>query len=110
MWESALGVNAVLLARAGDYRKSEEYIARAIEADRGLGHFHHTEYNIASAYALMGRPRQAVEWLRRSAENGFPCYPLFASDPNLVSLRGDPDYQSLLGKMKADWERYRSTL
>jgi TolB-like protein len=110
MWESALGVYAVLLAGAGDHRKSEEYIARAIEADRGLGHFHHSEYNIASAYALMDKPRQSVEWLRKSAEHGFPCYPLFASDPNLVSLRGDPDYQSLLRKMKAEWEHYRSTL
>ncbi len=76
MWESALGVYAVLLARAGDDRKSEQYIARAIEADRGLGHFHHSEYNIASAYALMGKPRLALEWLEKAANNGFPCYPL----------------------------------
>ena len=110
MWESALGVYAVLLARAGDHRKSEQYIARAIEADRGLGHFHHSEYNIASAYALMGKPRLAVEWLEKAANNGFPCYPLFASDPNLSSLRSDPAYQSLMRKMKSDWERYRVTL
>jgi tetratricopeptide (TPR) repeat protein len=110
MWESGLGVYAVLLSRAGDHRKAEQYIARAIQADRGLGHFHHSEYNIASAYALMGKPRQAVDWLRKSAENGFPCYPLFASDPNLSSLRGDPAYQSLLRKMKAEWEHYQATL
>ncbi|MFN2385483.1 MAG: SDR family NAD(P)-dependent oxidoreductase [Thermoanaerobaculia bacterium] len=39
MWESALGVYAVLLARAGDHRKSEQYIARAIEADRASATF-----------------------------------------------------------------------
>ncbi|MFN2385484.1 MAG: hypothetical protein ABR576_04250 [Thermoanaerobaculia bacterium] len=46
----------------------------------------------------------------KAANNGFPCYPLFASDPNLISLRSDPAYQSLMRKMKADWERYRATL
>ena len=110
MWESALGVYAVLLARAGDHTKSEQYIARAIEADRGLGHFHHSEYNIACAYALMGKPRLAVEWLEKAADHGFPCYPLFVADPNLSSLRSDPAYQSLLRKMKAQWEHYRATL
>jgi len=109
-WEVALGVYPVLLSRAGDDRKAEQYIARAVESDRGLGHFHHSEYNIASAYALMGKPRQAVEWLQKSAEHGFPCYPLFASDPTLNSLRGDPAYHSLLRKMKAEWEHYRATL
>jgi serine/threonine protein kinase/tetratricopeptide (TPR) repeat protein len=110
MWEASLGVHALLLARAGDHPKAEEYIARTIASDRGLGHFHHSEYHIGSAYAVMGRTGQAVEWLRKSAENGFPCYPLFASDPNLASLRGDADYQALMREMKADWERYRVSL
>jgi serine/threonine protein kinase/tetratricopeptide (TPR) repeat protein len=103
-------VNALLAARRGQAAKAEEQIALAIQYDRGLSHFHHVEYNIGSAYALMGRPRQALEWLRKSAEHGFQCYPLFATDPNLAALRGDPGYEALLRKMKAEWEHYRDTL
>jgi TolB-like protein/Tfp pilus assembly protein PilF/predicted Ser/Thr protein kinase len=103
-------VSALLAARSGHDAKAEEQIALAIQYDRGLSHFHHVEYNIGSAYALMGKPRQAVEWLGKSAEHGFQCYPLFATDPNLASLRGDPGYEALLRKMKAEWEHYRDTL
>ena len=31
--------------------------------------------NIAGAYALMGDHVEAVRWLRRTADEGFPCYP-----------------------------------
>ncbi len=103
-------VEALLAARGGQNVKAEEQIALAMQYDRGLSHFHHVEYNIGVAYALMGRPRQAVEWLEKSAEHGFQCYPLFASDPNLASLRGDSGYEALLRKMKAEWEHYRDTL
>jgi eukaryotic-like serine/threonine-protein kinase len=103
-------LDALMAARKGDAAKAEKEIALAIQSDRGLSHFHHTEYNIGVAYALMGKPRQAVEWLEKSAEQGFPCYPFFASDPNLASLGGDPGYEALLRKMKSEWEHYRDTL
>ncbi len=103
-------INALLAARSGQTAKAEEQIALAIQYDRGLSHFHHVEYNIGVAYALMGRIRQAVEWLGKAAEHGFQCYPFYAADPNLASLRGDPGYKALLRKMKAEWEHYRDTL
>ncbi|PYX91434.1 MAG: hypothetical protein DMG71_20220 [Acidobacteria bacterium] len=34
-------------------------------------------YNIASAYALINRPEEAMKWLQVTADEGFPCYPLF---------------------------------
>ena len=55
---------AVLLARTGDFAGAEEYIGRTLRNDRGLSHFHHAEYHVASAYALMGKKAAAVEWLR----------------------------------------------
>jgi eukaryotic-like serine/threonine-protein kinase len=103
-------ISALLAARSGQAAKAEEQIALAIQYDRGLSHFHHVEYNIGSAYALMGKPRQAVEWLGKSAEHGFQCHPLFATDPNLTTLRGDPGYAALMRKLKAEWEHYRDTL
>ncbi len=103
-------VEAFMAAKNGDAAKAEKEIALAIQFDRGLSHFHHAEYNIGVAYALMGKPRQAVEWLEKAASEGLPCYPFFATDPNLASLRGDPAYQALLRKMKSEWEHYRDTL
>ena len=77
---------------------------------KGLGHFHHAEYDIACAYAVLGKTDEALSWLRRTAADGFPCYPLFEKDPLLASLRSDRDFQAFLGEMKAMWERYQATL
>ena len=97
---------AIWRAKAGDAPRAEADIASAIGKGRGFIHFHHTAYNIASAYALLHRPREALEWLRTAADTGWPCYPYFASDPNLEGIRGDPGYPVLMADLKAGWERY----
>jgi tetratricopeptide (TPR) repeat protein len=102
--------NAVLLARRGDVRGAEDAIGKSIQGGQGFGHFHHAEYDIACAYAAMGRKREALTWLRRTAADGFPCYPLFQKDPLLDPLRGDSEFEAFLGEMKEQWERYRATL
>ena len=103
-------VQAVLAASTGREREAEEKIALAIEKGKGFGHFHHTAYHIACAYALMNRPEQAMEWLRKAADGGFPCYPLFENDESLRSLRSRPDFRSLVDELKRRTERYRSLL
>ena len=82
-------VKAMLLAQSGRDREAEETIQRAVEVGESFGHFHHTAYNVASAYALMNKPEQAIKWLQTAADDGFPCYPLFENDPNLKNLRKD---------------------
>lgn len=32
----------------------------------------------------MNKPEQAIKWLQAAADDGFPCYPLFESDPYLT--------------------------
>jgi Flp pilus assembly protein TadD len=103
-------VKAMMLAKAGKSREAEASIQRSIEIGRGFGHFHHTAYNIASAYALMNQPAPAVEWLQNAADDGFPCYPLFASDTNLDSLRNDEQFIAFMTKLKQQWEHYQATL
>ena len=100
------GLKAVLLAKAGRQREAEETIKRAVEIGRGFGHFHHTAYNVASAYALLDRPEQAIKWLRTAAEDGFPCYPLFENDANLTSLRRNPEFVRFMAEMKSLNEKY----
>ena len=70
-------------------------------------HFHHAQFTIACTYARLGRKKEAVEWLRQTAENGMPNYPLFRNDPNLESLQGDPDYEALMARLQRQHEEFR---
>jgi eukaryotic-like serine/threonine-protein kinase len=101
---------AVLLARAAEARRAEEEIATAIRKGERSSHFHHAAYNIATAYALLGRKSEAVAWLERTADWGMPCYPLFERDPYLDSLRAESAFGEFLRKRKAQWERFRESL
>ena len=103
-------VKVMLLAKTGKEREAEETLQRAVEIGQGFGHFHHTAYNIASAYALMNKPEQAIKWLQTAADDGFPCYPLFENDVNLNSLREDARFITFMAKLKQQWERYNAIL
>jgi len=99
-------VKAMMLAKAGKKREAEATIQHAIEIGRGYAHFHHTSYNIASAYALMNQPEQAMKWLQVTADEGFPCYPLFEGDANLDNLREDVRFISFMATQKQQWKHF----
>ncbi len=100
---------AILLAKTGNvFPEAEKQIRMAIEKDRGLGHFHHSEYNIASAYALMGKTALALEWLQKTVDHGFSCYPFFEKDPHLKNLHGNPEFGTFLEKTKQQRNYYRA--
>lgn len=101
-------VKAVLLAKAGKKQQAEATIHRAIEIGQGYGHFHHTAYNIASAYAVMDMPDEAMKWLQNAADDGFPNYPYFEIDHNLDSLRGYQPFIDFMAKLKAQTEKFRT--
>jgi len=101
---------AVRYAMAGDTRRAQEDIQTAIKKGKGYIHFHHAGYHIALAYSLLHQPDSAVQWLRRVADDGMPCYPLFEHDPFLDNIRADPGFVAFLREQKAQWERYRATL
>jgi len=108
--EDVTSTHALLLAGTGQRQKAEEQIRTAVRAGEGKSHFHHAAYNIASAYALMGEKGRALEWLRRTAAEGMPCFPLFERDPNLDKLRGEPEFKAFLKEMRAQWEQRRAAL
>jgi serine/threonine protein kinase/Flp pilus assembly protein TadD len=103
-------VKAMMLAKAGENNEAEATIQHAIEIGRGYAHFHHTSYNIASAYALMNEPRQAMKWLQVTADEGFPNYPLFQDDAQLDNLRRDPQFIAFMAQQKQLWEHFSATL
>ncbi|HEY5444680.1 MAG TPA: hypothetical protein VIJ87_09470, partial [Pyrinomonadaceae bacterium] len=101
-------LEAVLAASDGQESVAEDKIKVAIDKGKGFGHFHHTAYFIACAYALMKKPDQAIKWLEQAADEGFPCYPLFERDLNLSNLRQDERFITLLTKLKQQWESYKA--
>ncbi len=103
-------IKAMLLAKAGKQHEAEDVIQRSIEIGKGFGHFHHTAYNIASAYAFLNKREDAIKWLVAAAEDGFPCYPFFEIDPKLNNLRQDPRFIVFMTKLNEQWERYKAAL
>jgi hypothetical protein len=48
-----------------------------------------------------------LKWLRETAKEGFPCYPLFARDPFLAPIRQEPDFIAFMTEMRERWEGYQ---
>lgn len=101
-------LKALLSALSGDANQAEREIRAAMEIGKGFMHFHHAAHIIADAYAAMNKPDEAVRFLRMAADDGFPCYPLFASDINLAPIRQNPKFQEFLAVQKRQWEYYKS--
>ncbi|MGE5837757.1 MAG: TPR end-of-group domain-containing protein, partial [Acidobacteriota bacterium] len=111
--DSSSDLMAVLLARKGRFQAARQQIDQATRQARNieeLSHFHHAQYYIGVAYALMGDARQALDWFRKATREGLPCYPLFERDPDLDSLRKDPEFIAFMAQLKAQAERFRATL
>ena len=69
---------------------------------------HHVAYSIGAAYAQLGEAAQAVQWLRKSAHSGFPCYPRFEADPMLQPLKNNPEFERLLAELRSAWDTARN--
>ena len=90
---------------------------RTVEAERALAaytgegeerrrYYHHFTFYRAMACALVGRSDEAVQWLRKTAELGYPNVVAFRDEPRLASLHGHPGYEGLLAeleKRRARW-------
>ena len=103
----ALSDRALLSGLTGRFREAEAEIPAIVQKGQGLRSFHHAAYNIASVYALEGRVKDALGWLKKTAETGMPNYPLFARDPTLEGIRKDQSFMRFMEEMKTRWERYR---
>jgi Serine/threonine protein kinase len=99
---------AVIFAKAGKKQEAETLIRRSVEIGQGFGHFHHTAYNIAAAYAMMHRPDDAVKWLQNAADDGYPCYPYFEIDHQLDNIRKNPGFIAFMLKLKEQWMKYKA--
>jgi TolB-like protein/class 3 adenylate cyclase/Flp pilus assembly protein TadD len=99
---------ALFQAAAGDKIDAHQKIDEAIKIGSGFGHFHHTTYAIASAYALMDEPEPAMKWLKYTAENGYPNLTWFERDPNLDKLRKDGRFIEFLNRLRPQFEHFKT--
>ena len=97
MYVSSQGI---LHARRGQIDAALECVRKALDSPRSFGHTHHTLYNIACIYAVLGDTDKAMAWLERSADTGFPCWPLFRIDPHFESLRDEPAFTRLVADLE----------
>jgi len=99
---------ALLLAARGDFPAAEAAIP-GILAQHPLKDplYHHAAYDIACIYAMEGKSREAVKWLRDSAVWGYHLYPRYTRDKFLDRIRQSPEFIQFLADMKAENDKYR---
>jgi serine/threonine protein kinase/tetratricopeptide (TPR) repeat protein len=90
----------MLHARRGQTDVALACVRKALDFPRSFGHTHHTYYNIACVYAVLGDTDKAMAWLERSVDTGFPCWPFFRIDPHLENLREEPAFTRLVNDLE----------
>jgi DNA-binding winged helix-turn-helix (wHTH) protein/TolB-like protein len=96
---------AGILAATGARADAERTIALVLDA----GYMdHHVAYSLGAAQAQLGRPADAIKWLRKATETGFPCYPWFAADSLLDPLRANPAFREFLDELRRTHEAARA--
>jgi serine/threonine protein kinase len=62
---------------------------------------------MAQCYALAGESSEALRWLANAISQNFMNYPLLAhQDPLLASLRGTPEFDRLMVRVKMNWQAF----
>jgi tetratricopeptide (TPR) repeat protein len=82
------------LYRAGRFEEALALCARAATESPGYA------YLAARCCARLGRADEALAWVRRAVERGFPAASALG-DPDLALLRGRPELAALAGRREA---------
>lgn len=97
----------ILCARRNQAGPALESVRRAIDSPRSFGHAHHTHYQIACVFAVLGETQKAMAWLERAADTGFPCWPFFKLDPHLENLRDLIAFKKLVADLEHKYTAIR---
>ena len=95
-----VSLQGMLHARRNQTGPALECVRRALEVPRSFGHTHHTYYQIACVYAVLGETDKAMAWLERSVDTGFACWPFFKIDPHLEPLREKAEFKRLVADLE----------
>jgi hypothetical protein len=98
-----ISVEGVMHAALGQSARALRCMNRACTNPKSFGHAHHTYYQVACILSLLDRPDVAFEWLERSVDTGFACWPFFLHDPALPNLRSQPPFELLVSSLQAKY-------
>jgi len=93
----------VYWASVGNAERAQECVTHACSSAKSFGHAHHTYYQIACIFSLLHRRDVAFEWLERTVNHGFACWPFFLRDPCLQNLRSLPEFDTLVSSLQAKY-------
>ena len=104
-------LEGLLAAHEGDFARAEQLADDACSGRvKTLTHTHHAWHCAAGVYALCGRHDKALHWLRMCHTTGLPNYVLFTTDPDLKSLRDEPEFMTLMSEMRRESDVYRNVV
>lgn len=95
-----MSLRAILHALRGEVEPALGCVRKTCEAPVSFGHDHHTFYQLASTYSLLGETETALAWIERGIEAGFPCWKFFEVDPTLATLRALPEFRKVIEELK----------
>jgi serine/threonine protein kinase len=98
-----ISLNGLLHALHQNSGAAMDCVQRARESPRSFGHTHHTHYQIACTYAVLGQAGKALEWLERTIDEGFACWPLFQRDPCLKTLHEIPEFRGTITRLEREF-------
>lgn len=97
------GYAEVIELLGGLYTKTGR-VADGLKMDRKLVRLQPTNstahYNLACSLALSKRPAEALDTLRIAFALGYADYEWMRQDPDLNSLKGNPEFRKILEKVK----------
>ena len=105
-----LGVVYATLGRREDAERMMAAAFPAAENPTALSHVHHAQFHIGSTLGVLGRYDEAVRWLTKAADEGYPSYPRFSTDQTLAPLKGHAGFIALLARLRQDRDRWQKTL
>lgn len=96
-------LQGVFCALTGNDGKALDCLTKACASPKSFGHTHHSYYQFACILALLERRDAALEWLERSVNSGFACWPFFLKDPCLKNVRDLPAFEVLVSSLQAKY-------
>jgi non-specific serine/threonine protein kinase len=98
-----VSIQGMVHARRGRRIPALECARKAQESPHSFGHTHHTHYQIACIYSVLGETAKAMAWLERSVDAGNPCWPFFKVDPHLENLRREERFHRLVAALERQY-------
>jgi len=95
-----LGLLALADALDGDPASARAIALQTQQSTGAEAHPHHAFHHLALTYSVLGDVEESLVWLKRTADEGFPCVPWFDRDPYLANLRAWDEGQNYLKDLR----------